>query len=354
MSFLKKIVKLFFKIVGAILALILIALVALLIFIDPIIKGVVENFGPEIAGVRFELESISVKLFRGRVEIKNLCMYNPEGFNSDYAVKLGDVAMETDIMSWIGKKKGIIREVRLRDVTVNYETPFPNVTDSNIQAILDNVQAAAGQQASAPAEKSAPESAPAEKTVEKPVEKPAEPVAKSEPAEKSAESAPESAPAEKSVPEDDGQRRFQLDKLIIENVQLAVVIKNKPEIRIPITVTLPDMGPVGTDEKGLTGVELAFALSAEIVRGLTDSVIRSSDQIYRDATKQGMKIADDVKEHVKGYESSVKDAVKSWKSGDKNEAIQKGQEIFDNVLKDEKIKETGKELKNLWNNLRGK
>ena len=354
MSFLKKIVKLFYKIVGAILALILIALVALLIFIDPIIKGVVENFGPEIAGVRFELESISVKLFRGRVEIKNLYMYNPEGFNSDYAVKLGDVAMETDIMSWIGKKKGIIREVRLRDVTVNYETPFPNVTDSNIQAILDNVQAAAGQQASAP------ESASAEKPVEKPVEKPAEPVAKSEPAEKSAESAPaeksapESAPAEKSVPEDDGQRRFQLDKLIIENVQLAVVIKNKPEIRIPITVTLPDMGPVGTDEKGLTGVELAFALSAEIVRGLTDSVVRSSDQIYRDATKQGMKIADDVKKHVKGYESSVKDAVKSWESGDKNEAIQKGQEILDNVLKDEKIKETGKELKNLWNNLRGK
>ena len=344
MSFLKKIVKLFYKIVGAILALILIALVALLIFIDPIIKGVVENFGPEIAGVRFELESISVKLFRGRVEIKNLYMYNPEGFNSDYAVKLGDVAMETDIMSWIGKKKGIIREVRLRDVTVNYETPFPNVTDSNIQAILDNVQAAAGQQASAPESASA----------EKPAEKPAEPVAKSEPAEKSAESAPESAPAEKSAPEDDGQRRFQLDKLIIENVQLAVVIKNKPEIRIPITVTLPDMGPVGTDEKGLTGVELAFALSAEIVRGLTDSVIRSSDQIYRDATKQGMKIADDVKKHVKGYESSVKDAVKSWKSGDKNEAIQKGQEILDNVLKDEKIKETGKELKNLWNNLRGK
>ena len=348
MGFIKKLVKLFFKIVGAILALILIALVALLIFIDPIIKGVVENFGPEIAGVRFELESISVKLFQGRVEIKNLYMYNPEGFNSDYAVKLGDVAMETDVMSWINQKKAVIREVRLRNVTVNYETPFPNVTDSNIQAILDNVQAAAGQQASAP------ESASAEKTVEKPAEKPAEPVAKSEPAEKSAESAPESAPAEKSVPEDDGQRRFQLDKLIIENVQLAVVIKNKPEIRIPITVTLPDMGPVGTDEKGLTGVELAFALSAEIVRGLTDSVVRSSDQIYRDATKQGMKIADDVKEHVKGYESSVKDAVKSWKSGDKNEAIQKGQEILDNVLKDEKIKETGKELKNLWNNLRGK
>ena len=348
MGFIKKLVKLFFKIVGAILALILIALVALLIFIDPIIKGVVENFGPEIAGVRFELESISVKLFQGRVEIKNLYMYNPEGFNSDYAVKLGDVAMETDVMSWINQKKAVIREVRLRNVTVNYETPFPNVTDSNIQAILDNVQAAAGQQASAP------ESAPAEKTVEKPAEKPAEPVTESKTVEKSAESAPESAPAEKSVPEDDGQRRFQLDKLIIENVQLAVVIKNKPEIRIPITVTLPDMGPVGTDEKGLTGVELAFALSAEIVRGLTNSVVRSSDQIYRDATKQGMKIADDVKEHVKGYESSVKDAVKSWKSGDKNEAIQKGQEILDNVLKDEKIKETGKELKNLWNNLRGK
>ena len=329
----QKMVKFLCRLIAWIIALVLIALVALLIFIDPIIKGIVENFGPEIAGVRFELESISVSLFRGRVEIKNLYMYNPEGFNSEYAVKLGDVAMETEVMSWIGKKKGIIREIRLRDVTVNYETPFPNVTDSNIQAILDNVKAAAGQpeQQPEPAPQEQPEQQPEPAPQEQPVESAAEP-----------------------VPADDGQRRFQLDKLIIENVQLAVVVKNKPEIRIPITVTLPDMGPVGTDEKGLTGTEIAFALASQIVRGLTNSVIQSSDQIYRDGSAQGMKIADDVKTHVKNYEESVKDTVKTWKSGDKAEAIRKGQEVLDNVLKDEKIKETGKDLKNLWDNLRGK
>lgn len=338
MSFPKKFAKMLFKVISSILALILIALIALLIFIDPIIKGVVENFGPEIAGVRFELEDISVSLFRGRVEIKNLYMYNPEGFNSEYAVKLGDVAMETEVMSWIGKKKAIIREVRLRDVTVNYEAPFPKLTESNLQAILDHVQKVAGQQASQT--QSAPEeSAP---VPEEPAEKPAE-----EPAEEPVE---ESAPAA----EEDDQRRFQLDKLIIENVQFAVVIKNRPEIRIPITITLPEMGPVGTDEKGLTGTEIAFALSAEIVRGLTDSVIRSSDQISRDVTRHGMKIVEDVKGQVKDYTDSVKDVVDSWKNGDKNEAVQKGQEVLDNVLKDENIKETGRELKNFFKDLRGK
>ena len=342
MSFPKKLAKMLFKVIGSILALILIALIALLIFIDPIIKGVVENFGPEIAGVRFELEDISVSLFRGRVEIKNLYMYNPEGFNSEYAVKLGDVAMETEVMSWIGKKKAIIREVRLRDVTVNYEAPFPKLTDSNLQAILDHVQKAAGQQASQT--QSAPEeSAPVpEEPAEKPAEEPAE-----EPVEEPVE---ESAPAA----EEDDQRRFQLDKLIIENVQLAVVIKNRPEIRIPITITLPEMGPVGTDEKGLTGTEIAFALAAEIVRGLTRSVIQSSDQISRDITRHGMKIVEDVKGQVKDYTDSVKDVVDSWKNGDKNEAVQKGQEVLDNVLKDENIKETGKELKNFFKELRGK
>lgn len=342
MSFPKKFAKMLFKVIGSILALILIALIALLIFIDPIIKGVVENFGPEIAGVRFELEDISVSLFRGRVEIKNLYMYNPEGFNSEYAVKLGDVAMETEVMSWIGKKKAIIREIRLRDVTVNYEAPFPKLTESNLQAILDHVQKAAGQQASQT--QSAPEeSAPVpEEPAEKPAEEPAE-----EPVEEPVE---ESAPAA----EEDDQRRFQLDKLIIENVQLAVVIKNRPEIRIPITITLPEMGPVGTDEKGLTGTEIAFALSAEIVRGLTDSVIRSSDQISRDVTRHGMKIVDDVKGQVKDYTDSVKDVVDSWKNGDKSEAVQKGQEVLDNVLKNETIKETGKELKNFFKDLRGK
>ena len=187
---------------------------------------------------------------------------------------------------------------------------------------------------------------PAEKPAEEPAEKPAE-----EPAEKPAEE-----PVEESAPaaEEDDQRRFQLDKLIIENVQLAVVIKNRPEIRIPITITLPEMGPVGTDEKGLTGTEIAFALAAEIVRGLTDSVIQSSDQISRDVTRQSMKIVEDVKGQVKDYTDSVKDVVDSWKNGDKNEAVQKGQEILDNVLKDETIKETGKELKNFFKDLRGK
>ena len=52
----KKMVKFLCRLIAWIIALVLIALVALLIFIDPIIKGVVENFGPEIAGVRFELE----------------------------------------------------------------------------------------------------------------------------------------------------------------------------------------------------------------------------------------------------------------------------------------------------------
>ncbi len=334
MKIFKKIVKIFFQVIGALLALILIALIALLIFIDPIVKGVVENFGPEIAGVRFELEDISVSLFRGRVEIRNLYMYNPESFNSEYAVKLGDVAMETEVMSWIGKKKRIIREIRLRDVTVNYETPFPNVKDSNMQTILDNVKKSTGQQTAPEPEatESEPASAPApEKPAAEPVSEPASPAGN----------------------EDDGQR-FQLDKLIIENVQLAVVIKNKPEIRIPITVTLPEMGPVGADEKGLTGKELSFALSEEIVRGLTSSVIQSSDQIYREAATQGMKIADDVKEHVKGYEGSVKDAVNSWKSGDEDGAIQKSKQIVDDVLKDEKIKEAGKELKNLFDGFRKK
>ena len=135
---------------------------------------------------------------------------------------------------------------------------------------------------------------------------------------------------------------------------MAVVIKNRPEIRIPITITLPEMGPVGTDEKGLTGTEIAFALSAEIVRGLTDSVIQSSDQISRDVTRQGMKIVEDVKGQVKDYTDSVKGVVDSWKNGDKSEAVQKGQEVLDNVLKNETIKETGKELKNFFKDLRGK
>jgi hypothetical protein len=80
------------------------------------------------------LESINISPFKGRVEIRNLIVGNPEGYTSDHAVKLGFVNAELNIPS-VFSDKLIIHEVTLKDVNVNYET---KMFTSNIQQIIDN------------------------------------------------------------------------------------------------------------------------------------------------------------------------------------------------------------------------
>lgn len=335
---LRKVIKGIIWTISSLLALLLILLVCVVIFIDPIVKGVVENFGPEIAGVRFEVEKVDVQIFKGRVEIKNLFMYNPEGYSTDFAVKLGDIALETDIMSWINSKKAIIREVRIKDVIVNYETVV-TLDNSNIKDILDHVQKVTSGAPAPAAEQPAAEPAPEQPAAPAP-EQPAEP-APEQPSAPAAEPAPEQ-------PVEDNERRFQLDKLIFENVQLIVTLKEKPEVKVPITITLPQMGPVGTDEKGVTADELVSALTMDIFNGIYTSVIKSSKEIYAVATEMGMQIADEVKQKVKEYEDDIRDLVDAFKDGRGEEAVEKGKKIVDDLLKDEGVRKIGDGVKGLF------
>lgn len=347
----KKIIKGILWTIGTIISLLLIALVCLIIFIDPILKGVIEGFGPEIAGVRFELESISTSIFKGRIAIKNLIMYNPDGYSSEYAAKLGDVAFETDIKSWLSGQKAIIREVRLRDVTINYETEFPLSEKSNLSDILAHIKGVANPPAeaaapAAPAEK-APEPATTVEKESKDVE--VKPEVQIEPAKPAVQATPAPAapaPAEKT-PEYEG-RTFQLDKLIVENVRVVVIPKGMPQFQVPLTLTLPQMGPVGADAKGLPGAKIAEALAAEIVYGVTRSVLESSAEIYRIVSEQGMKLAEDVDKKVKDYTADTNELTKSIKEDNVGEAIRQGGELLQKVSEDKDIQDIGKGIMNFF------
>ena len=316
----KKWIKICLKVLLGIVLFLVIAISCFLLFLDSIMKGIIEGYGPEYAGVIFEIEDIDVQLLKGRIEIKNLCMYNPEGYKTDYAVKLGDVAFQTDIMSWIGDGKAIIREVRLRDIDINYETEFPLSTDSNLNDILQNLQNIAGQQQAA------------EEAAE--TEPPAEETAVEEEAAAEAET-PAETPAEEAEP-----KRLQIDKVIIENVRLAVVPKGHPNFSVPLILTLPELGPAGTEPEGLTGPEIAADMAGQVLTGIVKCVSDSAKEIYKSLSTQGMNLAGNVVEGaqnmVDGIKKSSDDAVESLKKTGEN------------------IKQIGDDAKKVWDSLRGK
>ena len=310
--FVKRLAKWLLRGVAAIILLLVILIAGVLIFIDPIVKTAITEIGPQIAGVNIELEDISVQIFKGRVEITNMVIGNPQGYNSEYAVKLGDVAVETDIFSWLGDGKKILRDIKIKDVTVNYETDLPINNTSNLHEIVDNIKKVSA--------------------------KPAE----------SGETALYSGLQQNvyasiscdilaAVQSDDGKKRFQIDKLTVENVRVVVIPKKFPKFSVPLTITMPEMGPVGTNPEGLTGPEIALALSEELLLGIVTSVKNSSQEIYQNLSTQGLQTANDLL-------TTTKKVV--------NDARAEGEKVVETIKETEKeIKSIGEDAKQLWNTL---
>lgn len=326
----KKAVKWIIRIVVILLIVLIAAVVGGIFFLDHIAKGAIENIGPIVAGVPFQVEKISISPFRGRVEIGNFIMGNPadKGYRTEHAVKLGDVAFEIDVASVIDAvtsdaeySKIIIREVRLRNITMNYETPL-TFTSSNIQDILDNVNKAAEKDAAERKELS-----------EAKAEEPQVEEVKAEAPE--AEEAEETQTAEKKK-----DIRIQLDKLIIDNVQMRVAVKDT-DVVLPLIVELPDMGPLGTSEEGITPLSLTQELSAGVYEGVYNSVIKSKDEIVKACAKVSEETVKAVKDLGKNLEATGKDLKESFKNG--------GKDLDKNLDKaGEELKKVGDGLKKLF------
>ncbi len=306
----KKCLKWIVRAILILLVVLIAAAVAGVIFLDQVAKGSIETAAPIVTGVPVTVESISIQPLRGRVEILNFEVGNPAGYASSHAIKLGDVAVEVIPASLLADKI-VIPELRLRDIIVNYETPI-TFTSSNLQDILDHIEQLAGKE-----EKAAEEKAPAESSA---------PAAKEETA---------SAEPEKQKKE----IRLQLDKIIIDNIQLRVVSKGT-EIMFPLIVELPDMGPIGTSPEGVTPLGLTKEISSGLYEGIYNSVLKSKDEIlkaFANVGAEALKVTDDAAKAAKELGNNLKESAEGLKNV--------GEDLKDTTKELENI---GKDLKNLF------
>lgn len=118
-----------------ILVLIIAGVLAFNLFGDSLIrKGVVAGASAALK-VDVRLENVSTALLRGKVELTNLEIDNPEGFQHDEFMKLGHAYVAMDMGSLMSDTI-IIDKVQLDNITVVIEQKG---TTSNLQAILDNL-----------------------------------------------------------------------------------------------------------------------------------------------------------------------------------------------------------------------
>lgn len=128
------------KIVKIMLILFVVCIVAAFLFftmlIDKTVKHGVELVGPQIVGVPVALEDVDISVFTGSGEITNLVIGNPDGFDTEFLVKVDRAHLDVDLKTLLSDKI-IIEEIIVEGPEFAYEM---SLKGSNISKFLENLK----------------------------------------------------------------------------------------------------------------------------------------------------------------------------------------------------------------------
>ena len=203
----KKLLKFIAYAIGAIVLLALLLVLALPLWLGPVVKPTVRVAVPKFTGTSFELGHLYLNPYTGRFEVGGLVLGNPKGYSEPVAVALSNLVFDA-AMTTLGDKYIHVEEITVDGLFASYLDGGEHDVD-NFTQIQYNV--AGGKEKYEEAKKRAEE----EKAKEG--EKPAD-----------------------EVEDDVAKRKFVIDKLTIKNVRVKYGIL--PAISIPVDIVLTDVG----------------------------------------------------------------------------------------------------------------
>jgi uncharacterized protein involved in outer membrane biogenesis len=216
------------------LILLIVAVVAITLFLDRIIKSGVESAGPRIAQVDVKLAEVSHSLFSGKGEIKGLIVGNPEGFKTESAIKVDAVSVALRPSS-IFSKKVVIDSVNVVAPQVTFEG---GLTGNNLSKILANIENTLG-----------------------------------------------SGSGTGDTNAASGQKKLQVNDLLITDGKITVAISGLSGQ--PTTVPLPQihLTDLGKDSEGITPADLSKRILAAILEGSTKAVGSIATELGKGVTE---------------------------------------------------------------------
>ena len=249
------------------LALLVIALVAGWLYLEPLVKGVVHKFGTQVAGTEVTLSGFSLHPLDGEVEIKGFTVANPKGYTTPNLLSLGGIFVKVDPKS-LTSDTIVVENVRITKPELTYE--MPNFSTSNVMQLQENV-----------ARNTAKTSAPAAKAEEK---------TSSEPA-----------------------KNVVIRKVVVDDGALSALTplqKNKE----PLTLQLPsiEINGIGDGKKNMSIDESIAIIFNKILFNATSVVTKELGNVSEMAQKAANKALDQVKEQVPEEASGLLDKVKFW------------------------------------------
>ena len=128
------------KIVGALVVLLVVALVVVYLFAGSIIRPIVESTAGKSLGVPTTLGGADLRAFAGNLTLADLSVSNPKPFEAPQFVALKECSV-TLVPSSLLSDKVVISEIRIDGLTLTMEQ---RGIESNVGAILKNLKAATG------------------------------------------------------------------------------------------------------------------------------------------------------------------------------------------------------------------
>lgn len=254
------------------LALIVIAVVAGWLYLEPLVKGAVHKFGTQIVGTEVNLAGFKLHPLAGEVEIQGLTVANPQGYATPNLLSLGGIFIKVDPKS-LTSNTILVENVTITKPEIAYE--MPNFTTSNVMQIQENV---------------ARNTASAEKT------KPAE--------EAKVEQLPaNSEPAKKVI----------IKKVLVEGGALSAMTPLQKETGA-LTLPLPavELTGIGEGKQRMTISESAATIFNKILFNATSVVTKALGNMSEMAQKAANDAVNAAKDRANEEAQGLLDKVKFW------------------------------------------
>ncbi|GAB5560335.1 MAG: hypothetical protein SynsKO_19820 [Synoicihabitans sp.] len=210
--------KLFISFAALVVAAVIVVFVVSQMLDQAVTKGV-NTFAPKITGTTVTLKSASLSPLSGSGSLTSLTIGNPEGWSDNNLASLGSVHLDIDPMSLLGDTV-VIEDMIIDAPEFRYET---KLVASNVKDLLKNIEKIAG-----------------------------------------------------TASEEDGtatsaEKRIAIKRFILRGGKVTIGAGGSA-----VTVPLPDLelNDLGTPEKGLTPVQLAVAVSKEIVADIIGAAVK--------------------------------------------------------------------------------
>jgi uncharacterized protein involved in outer membrane biogenesis len=146
--------KLAIRLMVALIVLILLAALAVRLFLDGAIRRGVETVGPMVTKVDVKLAGVSLSLLSGSGKIKGLVVGNPQGYKTPSAIQVGSASLAVQPGS-IFSDKVVIHSVDVQAPEITFETDLKGNNLSKIMANVDETTGGDKSKPSDPAQKKA-------------------------------------------------------------------------------------------------------------------------------------------------------------------------------------------------------